>query len=56
MHDFEYKDHIPISKRDPHYKCSGFNVFIHFTRGHAPVRPMRVAFCLQFGRHIIKHS
>eukprot|EP00347_Sterkiella_histriomuscorum_P021767 403332835 len=56
IHDFDYKDHEPISKRDPTYKCTGFHVFIHYTRGHAPVKPIRVAFCLQFGKHIIKHS
>ncbi|CDW75498.1 UNKNOWN [Stylonychia lemnae] len=48
--------HQPKSKRDPNYKCKGFNVFIHHSRGHTPVRPIRVAFLLQFGRHILKHE
>ena len=46
IHDFDYIDHEPKSKRDPNYTCTGFHVFIHYTRGHAPIRPTRVAFCL----------
>jgi len=42
--------------RDPDYKSPGIKVFVHSGIGWFPERKVRVAWCVQIGKHILQEQ
>ena len=43
-----------MKEADRHYQCKGTHVYIHHVEGIAPVRHVRVALLVQFGKYVVK--
>lgn len=42
--------------RDPNYRHPGIRIFVHSAIGFFPERKVRVAWCIQIGKHILEES
>lgn len=55
-HNFICRYAVTTPGRDPDYKCSGLKVYVHSGIGFFPERKVRVAWCVQLGKHVLSEK